>query len=227
MTSHTHCDETRTSMASHISEHWRVAVLLSGAGRTLENLLLVIGRDELPVDVVCVVSSVPGVRGLEVAGRAGIPATTVTRKGHPSVHDYSAAIYEAIAPHEPDLILMAGFLRQVLVFPGWEGRILNIHPALLPDAAAYAAGKGMYGERVHAAVLAHGDEVSGATVHVVTDDYDGGPPLLRTEVPVVPGDTPVTLGTRVFHAECDLYPEAIRRYLAANPQLQRSAARRT
>ena len=202
---------------------WRVAVLLSGAGRTLENLLRIAARGELPVEIVAVVSSVPGVRGLDVAERAGIPAVVVTRKGHPSVHAYSAAIYDAIAPHAPDLILMAGFLRQVLIFPGWEGRILNIHPALLPDASSYAAGKGMYGERVHAAVLAHGDAITGATVHVVTDDYDDGPPLLRTEVPVLPGDTPVTLGTRVFYAECDLYPEAIRRYLAANPELRRGA----
>ncbi|MGC4189992.1 MAG: formyltransferase family protein [Thermomicrobiales bacterium] len=199
---------------------WRAAVLLSGAGRTLENLLRVIAWGELPVEVVVVVSSVPDVRGLEVAAQAGIPAATITRKGHPSVHAYSQAIYDAVVPFSPDLILMAGFLRQVLVFPGWEGRILNIHPALLPDAAAYAAGKGMFGERVHAAVLAHGDTVSGATVHVVTDEYDDGPPLMRVEVPVLPDDTPVTLGTRVFHAECGLYPEAIRRYLAANPGLR-------
>ncbi|MGC4108148.1 MAG: phosphoribosylglycinamide formyltransferase [Thermomicrobiales bacterium] len=201
---------------------WRVAVLLSGAGRTLENLLQVSARGDLPIEVVTVVSSVPEVRGLEVAANADIPAFTITRKGHPSVHAYSQAIYDAIAPYSPDLILLAGFLRQLLVFPGWEGRILNVHPALLPDASAYAAGKGMFGERVHAAVLAHGDTVSGATVHVVTDDYDDGPPLLRVEVPVLVDDTPVTLGTRVFHAECELYPEAIRRYLAANPGFLRA-----
>jgi len=207
---------------------WRVAVLLSGAGRTLENLLRVIARGDLPIRIVAVVSSVPGVRGLEVAREAGIPVATVTRKGHPSVQAYSEAIYEAITPHAPELIVMAGFLRQVLVFPGWEGRILNIHPALLPDAAAYAAGKGLFGERVHRAVLANGDRVTGATVHVVTDTYDEGPPLLRVEVPVLEGDTPETLGTRVFHAECDLYPEAIRRYVAAHPELRAGAkVRRT
>ncbi|HVL25945.1 MAG TPA: formyltransferase family protein, partial [Thermomicrobiales bacterium] len=113
------------------------------------------------------------------------------------------------------------FLRKMLVLPGWEGRILNIHPALLPDAAAYAAGKGRYGDRVHAAVLENGDVVSGATVHVVTDTYDEGPPLLRAEVPVVPGDTAQTLAARVFAAECELYPEAIRRYLADHPELKR------
>lgn len=197
----------------------RAAVFLSGAGRTLENLLAVIDRGDLPLEIVSVVSSVPGVRGLEVAAKAGLPAATVTRKAYPSVQAYSRAIYEAIAPQSPDLIILAGFLRQVLVFPGWEGRILNVHPALLPDASSYAAGKGMFGERVHAAVIAHGDTVSGATVHVVTDDYDDGPPLLRVEVPVLSDDTPTTLGTRIFRAECELYPEAIRRYIADHPEL--------
>ncbi len=203
---------------------WRVAVLLSGAGRTLHNLLGVIARGELPLDVVAVVSSVPDVHGLSVARDAGISVATVARKAYPSVSSYSDAIYATIAPFSPDLIVMAGFLRQVLVHPGWEGRILNIHPALLPEAAHYAAGKGLFGERVHAAVLAHGDTMSGATVHLVTDSYDEGPPLLRTEVPVLPGDDPVTLGGRVFHAECDLYPEAIRRYIASRPDLRKQCS---
>ncbi|HEU0163388.1 MAG TPA: phosphoribosylglycinamide formyltransferase [Thermomicrobiales bacterium] len=199
-----------------------MSVLLSGAGRTLENLLRVVARGELPIEIVSVISSVPDVRGLEVARDAGIPATTIVRKGHPSVASYSEAMYAALEPYAPDLILMAGFLRQMLVLPGWEGRILNIHPALLPEASSYAAGKGLFGERVHQAVLAHGDRVTGATVHLVTDDYDQGPPLLRVEVPVLEDDTSVTLGTRVFHAECDLYPEAIRRYMTANPHLRKS-----
>ena len=201
---------------------WRFGVLLSGAGRTLTNLLAVIGRGELDAEVVAVISSVAGVRGLDVARDAGIPATVVSRRTAPGVEAYSRAVYDAFAPYDVDLIIMAGFLRRVLIFPGWEGRILNIHPALLPDAAEYAAGRGRYGERVHEAVLAHGDAVTGATVHVVTDVYDDGPPLLRVEVPVLPGDTPETLGTRVFMAECELYPEAIRQYLAAHPELKRA-----
>jgi formyltetrahydrofolate-dependent phosphoribosylglycinamide formyltransferase len=201
---------------------WRFGVLLSGAGRTLANLLEVIGRGELDAEIVAVVSSVEGVRGLDVAREAGIPSGVVSQRDAPDVGAYSQKIYDAFAPHDVDLIIMAGFLRRVLVFPGWEGRILNIHPCLLPDAADYAAGRGRYGERVHEAVLARGDTVSGATVHVVTDVYDDGPPLLRAEVPVLPGDTPETLGTRVFMAECDLYPEAIRRYLRDHPELKRT-----
>lgn len=200
---------------------WRFGILLSGSGRTLANLLDVIGRGELDAEIVAVVSSVEGVRGIDIARDAGIPVQVVSRGGAADVSAYSERVYDAFAAYDVDLIIMAGFLRRVLVFPGWEGRILNIHPALLPDAAAYAAGRGRYGERVHEAVLTHGDAVSGATVHVVTDVYDDGPPLLRAEVPVLPGDTPETLGTRVFEAERALYPEAIRQYLAAHPELKR------
>jgi phosphoribosylglycinamide formyltransferase-1 len=200
---------------------WRLGVLLSGAGRTLANLLAVIDTGELNGEVVAVVSSRSDVRGLDVARDAGIPAMVVSRRDAPDVEGYSRRVYDAFARYDVDLIVMAGFLRRVLIFPGWEGRILNIHPCLLPDAAEYAAGRGRYGERVHAAVLEHGDTVSGATVHVVTDVYDDGPPLMRVEVPVLPGDTPETLGTRVFHAECELYPEAIRQYMTAHPELKR------
>jgi formyltetrahydrofolate-dependent phosphoribosylglycinamide formyltransferase len=210
--------DTRTASGDR---PWRLGVLISGSGRTLENLLGVIARGELDAEVVAVVSSVAGVRGLEIAAAAKIPHEVVLRSSFADVRAYSQAMYDALAPHAPDVLIMAGFLRKMLVFPGWEGRILNIHPALLPDAAAYAAGKGRYGDRVHAAVLANGDVVSGATVHVVTDSYDDGPPLLRAEVPVLPGDTAQTLATRVFAAECELYPEAIRRYLADHPELKR------
>jgi phosphoribosylglycinamide formyltransferase 1 len=200
---------------------WRLGVLISGSGRTLANLLAVIDRGELDAEIVAVVSSVAGVRGLEVADAAGIAHDVVLRSHYDDVVSYSRAIYDTFAPHAPDLLIMAGFLRQMLVFPGWEGRILNIHPALLPDAAAYAAGKGKYGDRVHAAVLANGDIVSGATVHVVTDTYDDGPPFMRAEVPVLPADSPASLASRVVAAECELYPEAIRQYLAAHAALKR------
>lgn len=200
---------------------WRLAVLISGSGRTLRNLLDVIGRGELDAEVVCVASSRSGVAGLEIAGAADIPAYTVTGKAHPGPERYARAMYGVLEPHAPDIVIMAGFLRHLPVHSGWEGRILNIHPALLPEAGAYAAGKGMYGDRVHQAVIDHGDTVSGATVHVVTEVYDEGPPLMRAEVPVLPDDTMETLAARVFVEECVLYPEAIRRYLAAHPELKR------
>jgi formyltetrahydrofolate-dependent phosphoribosylglycinamide formyltransferase len=199
---------------------WNLGVLLSGAGRTLEYLLAAIDGQELAARVPVVISSRAGVRGLEVAAAAGIPTRVIARGDFPSLPAFSAEIYDELARWDVDLGIMAGYLRKMLVLPEWEGRILNIHPCLLPEAGHYAAGKGMYGERVHAAVLAHGDRVSGATVHVVTNDYDEGPPLARVEVPVEEGDTPETLGTRVFTAERRLYPATIRDYIAAHPELK-------
>jgi formyltetrahydrofolate-dependent phosphoribosylglycinamide formyltransferase len=194
-----------------------LAVLLSGTGRTLENLLRVIEGGELAARISVVISSVPGVRGLAIAATAGIPHLTFRRRDFPNDVAYSDAIYAALAPHRPDLIIMAGFLRKLVVPSRWEGRILNIHPALLPESGA--GGRGLYGERVHAAVLASGVSESGATVHVVNNEYDAGPVVMRARVPVLPGDTATTLGARVFAAECRLYPEAIRRYLAEHPEL--------
>jgi phosphoribosylglycinamide formyltransferase 1 len=200
---------------------WRLGVLISGSGRTLANLLAVIERGELDAEVVCVVSSRPNVRGIEIARDAGIPVDVISRRHLPDAATHSRAIYTAVEPFAPDLLILAGYLRQLVVDPGWKGRMLNIHPALLPEAEAYAAGKGRYGDHVHAAVLAHGDTVSGATVHVVTDDYDAGPPVLQCTVPVHRDDTPQTLAKRVFAVECELYPEAIRRYMATHPEFRR------
>ncbi len=200
---------------------WRLGVLISGSGRTLANLLAVIERGQLDAEMVCVVSSRSNVRGIEIARDAGIPVNVISRRSLPDAATHSRAIYDAVAPYAPDLLILAGYLRHLVVDPEWKGRMLNIHPALLPEAEAYAAGKGRYGDHVHAAVLARGDTVSGATVHVVTDDYDTGPPVLQRRVPVHPDDTPQTLAERVFAVECELYPEAIRRYMAAHPELRR------
>lgn len=205
------------------STPWNLGVLLSGAGRTLENLLQVIDRGELDARISIVISSVSNVRGLDVAAVAGIPHRVISRGGFDSLEAYSAAMYELLDAHGVDLVIMAGYLRKLAIFPGWKGRILNIHPCLLPDAGRYAAGKGLFGERVHTAILANGDTVTGATVHLVTDDYDEGPPLARVEVPVLAGDTPATLGTRVFQAEKALYPATIRAYMNAHPELRRGA----
>lgn len=197
----------------------RFAVLLSGTGRTLANLIHAIDDGVLAAQLVAVVSSKPGVRGIEIASEAGIPTATIERRTFTDDERFGDAIYGAIAPYDPDMIVMAGFLRKLPVRPEWAGRILNIHPALLPESAA--AGQGFYGERVHAAVLASGERVSGATVHVVDNRYDAGPVVERTVVPVLPGDTAATLGARVFDAECALYPRAIARYAAENRRLFR------
>lgn len=199
------------------AEPVRVAVLLSGGGRTLQNLINHQASGTLPVNIVAVVSSTPGVGGLAIAERAGIPAHTIVRRAYASDDEFGDAVFEALAPARPELIVLAGFLRRLPVPPAWEGRILNIHPALLPESGV--AGRGFYGDRVHAAVLSSGATRSGATVHVVDNDYDTGPVVMRREVPVLPDDTVDTLAARVFAAECQLYPEAIVHYVSEHPEL--------
>ncbi len=188
----------------------QVAVLLSGTGRTLENLLERRAAGELEIDIPVVISSRAGVRGLEVAASAGIKAHVVSRRDYPTPSEMSARIQQLLAPHEIGLILLAGFLSQLEILPEWEGRMLNIHPSLLP----LFGGRGLYGTRVHEAVLASGMQVTGCTVHLVNADYDAGPIVLQRCLPIHDDDTPETLGARVFALECELYPEAIRRFAA-------------
>lgn len=184
----------------------RLAVLLSGSGRTLENLLSRSASGELPAEVAVVVSSRPGVRGLEIARAAGIPAHAVPRREFPDAASFSAAINDIIVPHCPDLVVLAGFLSLYLPPTHLAGRVMNIHPALIPSFC----GKGYYGHRVHEAVLESGVRVSGCTVHFADAEYDHGPIILQRVVPVLDDDTPDTLAARVFEAECEAYPEAIR-----------------
>ena len=183
----------------------------------MENLLAVEREGGLPLRIVGVVSSRREVRGVEVARAAGLPVEIVRRREFSTDGAFSEAVYDAIAPMRPQLLLLAGFLCRLTVPPAWAGRILNIHPALLLSEGP--AGQGFYGERVHAAVLASGAAHSGASVHIVTDEYDAGPVVMEAWVPVLPGDTPESLAARVFEAECRLYPEAIRAYVRSNPWL--------
>ena len=197
----------------------RLAVLISGTGRTLANLIESIAAEALEAEVVAVVSSRAGVRGIEIAEVAGIPVSVVTRRPYSDDASFSDAIYAAITPYEPDLIICAGFLKQLVVPPEWEGRILNIHPCLIPESNA--AGLGYYGDRVHQAVIDCGATTSGATVHVVDNEYDHGPVVMKETVPVLPGDTASDLAARVFALECELYPRAIAHYLTQHPDLIR------
>lgn len=184
----------------------RLAVLISGTGRTLENLITLINRRELPARIVTVISSRPDVRGNEIAEQAGIPLAVVPRRKFKSTEAFSAAVYEALNPREIDLMVMAGFLCKITVHPEFEDRIMNIHPSILP----LFGGKGLYGDRVHQSVLDSGMKVSGCTVHFVDESYDAGPIVLQSSVPVLDDDTPSTLAARVFLEECRIYPRAIR-----------------
>ncbi len=183
----------------------RLGVLLSGSGRTLQNLIDRIRDGTLPARIEVVVSSHPGVKGLDIAAANGIPSAVVDyRKVVGPAFDQAIT---AVLDRRPiDLVIMAGFLRRYVFPAAYRGRVLNIHPALLPDFG----GKGFWGHRVHEAVLKAGVRESGCTVHLADHEYDRGPILLQKRVPVLPGDTPDTLAARVFQAECEAYPEAIR-----------------
>ncbi len=182
-----------------------MAVLLSGSGRTLENLLVKIRSGAVPVAVVAAVASRGDVRGVAVARDAGVPCAVIRRKDHPDADAHNAAVNAWLAPFAPRLIALAGYLCHYRP-PAWfHGSVLNIHPALLPSHG----GRGMWGRHVHEAVLAAGDAESGCTVHRVSEVYDAGEILGQRRVPVLPGDTPATLAARVFEAECELYPRII------------------
>ncbi len=184
-------------------------VLLSGGGRTLENLLDKVSSENLPININAVVSSREDVRGLEIAEAANIDTNIFKRKKYSSVSEHNNAINRWIFSYEPELILLAGYLCFYHLPEWFKGVALNIHPALLPKYG----GKGFYGERVHRAVLDNSDAVTGCTVHHVTDEYDAGSIVAQCEVPVLPGDDIDTLAARVFYAECKLYPEAIRKVI--------------
>jgi formyltetrahydrofolate-dependent phosphoribosylglycinamide formyltransferase len=184
----------------------RVAVLISGSGRTMVNIAERARTGELPIEVVAVVSSREGTAGVDRARDLGLPVHVVPRKRYDSPDAFSDHVWAILRDSGAELVCMAGFLSLLRIPPDFVGRVLNIHPALLPRHG----GQGMYGHRVHEAVLAAGDAVSGCTVHVATDEYDRGPIVLQREVPVLTGDTAETLADRVFSAELEAYPEAIR-----------------
>lgn len=188
----------------------RLAILLSGSGRTLENLLDRIAAGRLAATVVVVVSSRPNVRGVDIARRAGIPVEILPREGQ-STAQWSESIFSACRSAAPDLVVMAGFLHLLAIPADFAGRVINIHPSLLPAFG----GKGFHGEHVHRAVLDRGCTVSGCTVHLVDDQYDHGRILLQSTVPVLPDDSVESLAARVFAAECEALPDAIARFQAS------------
>jgi phosphoribosylglycinamide formyltransferase-1 len=183
-----------------------IAVLISGGGTTLRNLIEKIQAGELPVEIRLVISSSPTARGLEFAAAAGIPSLVVEKTKGINPEAYSEAVFGPCRKAGVRYVVMGGFLKHVLIPRDFENRVLNIHPALLP---AYG-GKGMYGHNVHAAVLSAGETETGCTVHFVDNEYDHGPVILQRRVPVEPGDTPEVLQARVFAAECEAYPEALK-----------------
>lgn len=186
----------------------RVAVLLSGSGTTLQNLIELSRRKELDATIACVIASRENAYGIERARQQEIPAACIPRKHYDSLNAFSDAVWDEIRKHEIDLVVLAGFMSLIAVPSDFENRIMNIHPALIPAFC----GKGMYGHHVHEAVLELGAKITGATVHFVDEHYDQGPIILQEAVPVFENDTADSLGERVQAKEREMYPRAIQMF---------------
>lgn len=184
----------------------RLAVLVSGSGTTLQNFLNWILDGRLRAEIVMVIGSNAKAFGLERARQAGVATNVVNRKEAGSGEEFSRRIFDLCRQSRVDLVCMAGFLQLLQVPEDFLGRVMNIHPALIPAFS----GHGFYGHHVHEAALAMGVKVSGCTVHFADNQYDHGPIIAQRTVPVLDDDTPETLAARIFEQECEAYPEAIR-----------------
>lgn len=186
----------------------QIGVLISGGGSTLENLIQCLAEGTLRhVRIAVVASSRSAVRGVEIARSAGLPLEVVRPRDFSEDAAFADALATVLDRAGVELVVMGGYLCLWRFPPRYAGRVLNIHPALLPNFG----GRGLYGRHVHEAVLASGATESGCTVHLVDHQYDHGPIVAQSRVPVLPGDTPDTLAARVGEAERKLYPAVIQR----------------
>src|SRR4051794_5758132 len=209
-------------MSSHsrTTEPLPLAVLISGTGRTLKNLIDLATDGELPVDIRLVISSSPTAGGLKFAEAAGIPTRVIRRDDFAAddagTQSFGNAIFSACREANIAYVAMAGFLKFAPIPDDFVGRVVNIHPALVPAFS----GPGMYGERVHRAAIDAGVKVSGCTVHFVDNEYDHGPIIWQQPVPVFDDDTPDTLAKRVFEVEKEAYPHVLRMLASGRIKLE-------
>lgn len=183
----------------------RLGILISGGGRSALNIHQACLRGELDARVALVIAHRDEIEGVERCRAAGLRVAVL-----PPGDGLADRIDAALDAAGVELVCLAGYLRRFRVGTRWSGRTMNIHPGLLPEFG----GHGMYGLRVHRAVLAAGATESGCTVHEVDEEYDRGPAILVRTCPVLADDTPESLAARVFTEECKAYPDAIRRMLA-------------
>ena len=198
----------------------KIAVLISGSGRTLKNFIELAAEDQLPVEIRLVVSSSAKAGGLKIAEEAEIATRVVRRQdfavGAAGDTAFGNAVFVACREAGVDYVVMAGFLKFAPVPEDFAGRVVNIHPALIPAFS----GAGMYGDHVHQAVLDAGVRVTGCTVHFVDNMYDHGPIIWQQPVPVFEDDTADTLGKRVFEVEKEAYPHVLKQLAAGRIKLE-------
>lgn len=183
-----------------------LAVLISGTGTTLQNIVDRINEGTLPAKIAVVLSSKPDAYGIVRAKKAGLPVEIVNRKDFSDAMAFAGAVSERLCQYDMDLIVLAGYNHLIVLDQVRRIPAINIHPALIPSFC----GKGYYGDRVHKAVLDYGVKFTGVTVHFVDDKYDHGPVILQEPVEVRQDDTVDTLRSRVLRVEHTLYPEAIK-----------------
>lgn len=185
----------------------RVAVFASGRGSNLKALLEAIERGELFAEIVLVLSNKADAGAFNIARDYGVPTLHLSQENFSSPQEFDRAMLSALHEHNVEVIALAGYLKKIssTIIREYKNRMLNIHPALLPSFG----GKGLYGIKVHQAVLDYGCKVSGVTVHLVDEEYDTGPPILQRCVPVEQDDTPESLAARVLEVEHKIYAEAL------------------
>jgi phosphoribosylglycinamide formyltransferase-1 len=208
------------SQAARSLKPTKLAVLISGTGRTLKNFIDLAAEGDLPIDIRLVISSTPKASGLKFAEAAGIPTRVIRRQnysqGSAGDRAFGDAVFSACRDAGVDYVAMAGFLKFAPVPEDFTSRVVNIHPALIPSFC----GAGMYGDRVHQAVLDAGVKVTGCTVHFVDNEYDHGPIIWQQPVPVFDDDTAGTLAARVFEVEKEAYPHVLKLLAAGRIKLE-------
>ncbi len=185
--------------------NFRIAVLISGGGTTLRNLIEWQRMGDLEVDFAIVISSRADAKGLDFAREAAIPTEVISRRDFADCDTHSAAIFSVCRKHNVQLVVMGGYLELLKIPSDFENRVTNIHPSLIPAFC----GKGFYGDRVHKSVIEMGAKLTGCTVHFVDNQFDHGPIIAQRSCPVLDCDTPESLRRRVAEVEFQLYPETI------------------
>jgi phosphoribosylglycinamide formyltransferase 1 len=193
-------------MRKATSHNLRIACMISGGGRTMMNLADRIDEGSLTATIELVIASREGIKGVELARDRGFDVRIASMKRLGSEGAIDDAVTEWLREKSIDLVCMCGYLRLMRIDEPFVGKVMNIHPALLPKFG----GKGMHGLHVHRAVLAAGERITGCTVHWVDEQYDHGPTILQRTCEVRPDDDEHTLAARVFEEECIAYPEAVR-----------------
>ena len=196
----------------------RIGMLVSGGGSNMQAVMDAISAGEIDGRIVLVVSDQPGAYALDRARAAGVDTAVIKPSAYPSRVEFSQALADCLRAAGVELVVMAGFMRVVTreLTGAFAGRLINIHPALIPSFC----GPGFYGHHVHEAVLAYGVKVSGCTVHFVEEDVDAGPIIVQRAVPVLEGDTPETLAARVLVEEHRALPEAVRLFCAGRLKIE-------